>query len=446
MEMVGEGFLTTLKKSLVEGKVTQKNIDDACRRILEAKYKLGLFDDPYKYCNKERAAKEILSEEKKLAAREFAKKSFVLLKNEKQLLPLKKSGTIALIGPLANDKANMLGTWAVSGNRDLSVPVLDGIKNLCGENVKINYAKGANFSDDTTFAKKVNVFGTRIDIDKRSPQDMLDEAIAFAKQSDVIVAVVGEASEMSGESANRTDIRIPVGQRQLIEALKKTGKPLVLVVMAGRPLVINWELGQADALLYVYHGGQEVGNALADVLFGDYNPSGKLTNSFPRNVGQIPVYYNHLNTGRPQPTDKFEKFKTNYLDVENSPLLPFGYGLSYTSFSYSDIKLSAATLNTTGKIKATITVTNTGDYDGEEVVQLYIRDMVASISRPVKELKGFQKILINKGESKEISFTIGVEELKFYNNDLKYVAESGNFKVFIGGNSREVKEMNFKLL
>ncbi|MBK7290263.1 MAG: beta-glucosidase BglX [Chitinophagaceae bacterium] len=446
MDMVGEGFLTTLKKSLGEGKVTQKEIDDACRRILEAKYKLGLFTDPFKYCNKERAAKEILSDEQKHAAREFATKSFVLLKNNQGTLPLKKSGTIALIGPLANNKANMLGTWAVSGNRDLSIPVFDGMKNAGIKEVNILYAKGANISDDTLFAKKVNVFGTRIDIDKRSALEMMDEAVAVAKQSDVIVAVVGEASEMSGESASRSSITIPQNQKKLLKELKKMGKPLVLVIMSGRPLDLNWEMENADALLFVYHGGQEVGNAIADVLYGDVNPSGKLTNSFPRNVGQIPVYYNHLKTGRPQATDKFEKFRSNYLDVENSPLIPFGYGLSYSSFSYSDIKLSAASLNTTGKIKATVTVTNTGNYDGEEVVQLYTRDMVGSIARPVQELKGFQKIMFKKGESKEVSFTIGVEDLGFYNSDLKFVTEPGEFKLFIGGNSKDVKETTFKLV
>jgi len=446
MDMVGEGFLTTLQKSLKEGKVTQKQIDDACKRILEAKYKLGLFADPYKYCNAERARKEVLSDDKKMAAREFASRSFVLLKNNAQTLPLKKSGSIALIGPLANDKNNMLGTWAVSGNRNLSVPVLDGMKNIAGNNVSITYAKGANISDDTTFAKKVNVFGTRIDIDKSSPQEMIDEAIGIANQSDVIVAVVGEASEMSGESANRSDIQIPESQMKLMKALKKTGKPLVLVILAGRPLVLNWEKENADAILFSGHAGQEVGNAVADLLFGNYNPSGKLTNSFPRNVGQIPIYYNHLNTGRPNPGDKFEKFRSNYLDVENSPLFPFGYGISYTTFSYSGVKLSDSKMNSMGKVTASVTVTNTGNFDGEEVVQFYIRDMVASISRPVKELKGFQKIMLKKGESKEVSFTISVNDLKFYNSHLKYVAEPGDFKLFIGGNSRDVKERNFKLL
>ncbi len=446
MDMVGEGFLTTLKKSLQEGKVTRKQIDDACQRILEAKYKLGLFTDPYRYCNVERLAREVLSADKRTAAREFAEHSFVLLKNKDQLLPLKKSGTIALIGPLANDKSNMLGTWAVSGNSDLSIPVLEGMKNVSGNSVNILYAKGANISDDTSFAKKVNVFGTRIDIDKRSPKEMMDEALGIANRSDVIVAVIGEASEMTGESSSRSQINIPASQLTLLKELKKTGKPLVLVIMSGRPLTINWETENANAVLFTWHAGDEAGNAIADVLFGNYDPSGKLTISFPRSVGQIPVYYNHLNTGRPNPGDDFNKFHSNYLDVENSPLFPFGYGLSYTSFQYGDLKLSSTTLKTTGTIRASITVTNTGNYDGEEVVQLYLRDMVASIARPVKELKGFQKIFLKKGESKLVSFTIGIEDLKFYNAALKYVTEPGDFKLFVGGNSQEVKEGSFKLV
>ncbi|HMI78641.1 MAG TPA: beta-glucosidase BglX [Ferruginibacter sp.] len=446
MDMVGEGFLTTLKKSLQEGKTTQKNIDDACRRVLEAKYKLGLFEDPYRYCNKDRATREVLSPEKRTAAREFAAHSFVLLKNDQQTLPLKKTGTIAVIGPLAHDKSNMLGTWAVSGNADLSIPVLEGIKNIGGSNVTIKYAKGANISDDTSFAKKINVFGTRIDIDKRTPQEMIDEAVGIANQSDVIVAVIGEASEMTGESASRSWLNISSGQQNLVRELKKTGKPLVLVIMAGRPLTLNLESENATSILYVWHAGHEAGNAIADVLFGNYNPSGKLTASFPRNVGQVPIYYNHLNTGRPNPGDKFEKFRSNYLDVENSPLFPFGYGLSYTTFSYGDIKLSSNTMNTTGNIKATITVTNSGGYDGEEVVQLYTRDMVGSIARPVKELKGFQKIMLKKGESKEVSFSLRQTDLKFYNSNLAFTAEPGDFKLFIGSNSRDVKEVNFKLI
>lgn len=445
MDMVGEGFLTTLKKSLAEKKVTREKIEDACKRILEAKYKLGLFADPYRYCNEERAKKEVLSAANRKEAREFAEHSFVLLKNANQVLPLKISGSIALIGPLANDKTNMLGTWAVSGNSESAIPVLEGLKNIAGQNVTIRYAKGANISNDTSFAKKVNVFGTRIDIDKRSPQQMIDEAVEIANQSDVIVAVVGEASEMSGESASRSHINIPTSQLKLLKELKKTGKPLVLVIMSGRPLTLNWEKENADGILFTWHAGHEAGNAIADVLFGNYNPSGKLTTSFPRNVGQIPVHYNHLNTGRPNAGDVFQKFRSNYLDVENSPLFPFGYGLSYTNFTYSDIKLSAQSMKLTGKITATVTVTNTGEYDGEEVVQLYLRDMVASIARPVKELKGFQKIWLKKGETKEVSFTISIEDLKFYNSDLQYVAEPGTFKVFVGGNSEEVKEAQFTL-
>ncbi len=446
MDMVGEGFLTTLKKSMTEGKVTQKQIEDACRRILEAKYKLGLFEDPFRYCNPGRASKEILSVEKKTAAREFASRSFVLLKNNNQVLPLKKTSLITLVGPLANDKSNMLGTWAVSGNAELSIPVMQGIKNIGVNSLNILYAKGANISDDTNFAKKINVFGTRIDIDKRSPEEMIDEALILANKSAVIVAVVGEASEMTGESSSRSSLEIPQSQLNLLNELKKTGKPLVLVIMSGRPLVLNWESINADAILYAWHGGQEVGNAIADVLYGNYNPSGKLTTSFPRNVGQIPVYYNHLNTGRPNGGDQFNKFRSNYLDVENSPLYPFGYGLSYTSFSYSDLKLSDSTTKNSGSINASLTVTNTGNYDGEEVVQLYIRDLEGSIARPLKELKGFQKIMLKKGESKEVNFVITINDLKFYNSDLKFGAEPGHFKIFIGGNSRDVKEAGFKLL
>ncbi len=447
MDMVGEGYLTTLKKSLQEKKVTQQQIDAACRKVLEAKYKLGLFEDPYRYCNSERAAKEVLSSEKRMAAREFAEHSFVLLKNNRQTLPLKKSGTIALIGPLANDKSNMLGTWAVSGNSDLSVPVSEGFKNIGGNNVTVRYAKGANISDDSLFAKKINVFGTRIEIDKRSPQQMTEEAVSIANQSDVIVAVVGEASEMSGESSSRSDLTIPLSQQHLLKELKKTGKPLVLVIMSGRPLVLNWENENADAILFTWHAGQEAGNAIANVLFGNYNPSGKLTTSFPRNVGQVPIYYNYLNTGRPNAGDEFQKFRSNYLDVPNSPLFPFGFGLSYSSFVYSDWKLSSNKMNANGKIIATLNIANNGKYDGEEVVQLYIHDKVGSIARPVKELKGFQKIKLKVGETKSVSFTVTAEDLKFYNSNLKFVAEPGSFELMIGASSADIKfKENFELL
>ncbi len=445
MDMVGEGFLTTLKKSLSEGKVTTAQIDAACRRIIESKYKLGLFDDPYRYINPARAGKEVLSADKRTASRSFAVRSSVLLKNNSQILPLQKRGTIALVGPLANDKNNMLGTWAVSGDNQLSVPVLEGLRNALGSGGTILFAKGANITDDTLLAKRANVFGTRVEIDQRTPAQMIEEAVQAASKSDVVVAVVGEASEFSGEAASRSEIGLPASQVRLLEALKKTGKPLVVVLMTGRPLTIPHELELADALLLTWFSGHEAGNAISDLLFGSYNPSGKLTMSWPRNVGQIPVYYNYKNTGRPQPEGPGQKFRSNYLDVENSPLLPFGYGLSYTTFAYSGMRLSKSSMKKGEQITASITVTNTGNYDGEEVVQLYIRDLVASVTQPVKKLKGFQKIELRKGQSREVRFTITEEELKFFNGDLKWVSEPGAFEVFIGTSSNNVQKAAFTL-
>ncbi len=445
MDMVGEGFLTTLKKSLKEGKITQKGIDDACRRILEAKYKLGLFEDPFKYCDASRAAKEVLSADKRKAAREFGAHAAVLLKNKGGALPLKKTGTIALIGPLANDKSNMLGTWAVSGDNQLSIPVLDGMKNVAGPGVSIIYAKGANITDDTALAKKANVFGEKVTIDSLSPDQLLAGALDAANRADVVVAVVGESSEMSGEAASRTNLNLPENQTRLLEALAKTGKQLIVVVMSGRPLVLGKEAGSATSLLQVWFSGHEAGNAIADVLFGAYNPSGKLTMTFPQNVGQIPIYYNHKNTGRPQPEGPTQKFRSNYLDVSNDPLFPFGYGLSYTTFTYGTISLSKTQMGPTEKIRASVTVTNTGSFDGEEVVQLYLQDPVASITQPVKRLKGFQKIFLKKGESKVVTFSISIEDLKFYNGDLKWVSEPGLFNVMIGTNSADVQKATFIL-
>jgi beta-glucosidase len=446
MDMVGEGYLTTLKKSLKEGKVTIKQIDDACRRILEAKYKLGLFDDPYRYCDSARAMREVLSADKRQAAKEFGTHSTVLLKNNNQTLPLKKSGTIALIGPLANNKSNMLGTWAVSGDAQQSVPVLEGMKNVGGNRVNILYAKGANITDDTALAKHVNVFGERVDIDPTPPAQLLTNAVETANRADVIVAVVGEASEMSGEAASRSDISLPASQQRLIEALAATGKPLVLVIMSGRPLTLNRENEIATSILHVWFQGHEAGNAIADVLFGNYNPSGKLTMTFPRSVGQIPIYYNHKNTGRPQGEGPTQKFRSNYLDVSNEPLFPFGYGLSYTAFSYGDITLNKTTMRPTEKLQAKISVTNSGKYEGEEVVQLYIRDIAASVAQPVKRLIGFQKIMLKAGESKEAIFAISTDDLKFVSTDLKWIYEPGDFDVMIGGNSRDVKKARFSLL
>lgn len=446
MDMVGEGFLTTLKQSLAEGKVTEAQIDLACRRVLEAKYKLGLFDDPYKYADPKRAASEVYTPENRKAAREIASKSFVLLKNDKNLLPLKKGGKIALIGPLADAKENMPGTWSVAADFEKSISVLQGMKELLGNAGTITYAKGANVYSDSVTEARVSVFGKPTGWDNRPQDVIIAEAVKVANAADIIVAVVGEAAEMSGESSSRSDIELPANQRELLKELLATGKPVVMVLFTGRPLALKWENENIPAILNVWFGGSEAGYAVADVLFGDVVPSGKLTNSWPQNVGQIPLYYNHKNTGRPLGEGQwFQKFRSNYLDVSNDPLYPFGYGLSYSKFRYGDPVLSSNTMTSDDKIEVRFSVTNTGDYDAEEVIQLYIRDVVGSITRPVKELKDFQKIMLRKGESRQVSFTIDIEDLKFYNADLQFVAEPGEFKVFVGGNSRDVKELTFTL-
>lgn len=447
MDMVGEGFLTTLKKSLDEKKVTLQEIDNSCRLILEAKYKLGLFDDPYKYCDLNRAKTERFTDANRKEARQIAADCFVLLKNKGNILPLKKSGTVAVIGPLADNKENMPGTWSVAADFSKATGLLEGIKSVVGNNVNVVYAKGSNLDADAAFEERAGMFGKSFQRDKRPANEIIQEALNIAKDADVIVAALGESAEMSGESSSRSNIEIPDVQKDLLKALLKTGKPVVLVLFTGRPLVIKWENENVPAILNVWFGGSEAGFAVADVLFGDVNPSGKLSTTWPQNVGQVPLYYNHKNTGRPLPDGKwFEKFRSNYLDVSNDPVYPFGYGLSYSNFNYSDVKLSNNTLKAGQTITATVTVSNNSKVDGKEVVQLYTRDLVGSISRPVKELKGFQKIELKAGESKTVSFNISVNDLKFYNNDLKFVAEPGDFKLFIGGNSRDVKEASFKLL
>ncbi len=446
MDMVGEGFLVTLPKSLKEHKVTLQQIDEACRLVLEAKYKLGLFDDPYKYCNEGRAATDIFTPANRKVARGIASQSFVLLKNEGHLLPIKKVGTIALIGPLADAKENMPGTWSVATDFSTPISVLQGLKNAVGTTAKILYAKGSNLDADSLFEEHATMFGKSLHRDARNNEVILKEALDVASQADVIVAALGESAEMSGESASRSDIGMPKIQQELLMALLKTGKPVVLVLFAGRPMTLKWEDGHVPAILNVWFGGTEAGDAIADVLFGDVNPSGKLTTTFPQNVGQIPLYYNHKNTGRPLGEGQwFQKFRSNYLDVSNDPLYPFGYGLSYTNFSYSEITLSSNTLTPLKPITATVTLTNNGSVTGKEVVQLYTRQMVGTTTHPVKELKGFQKVELKAGESKKITFTISNSDLKFYNSDLKYVTEPGSFKIFIGGNSRDVKETGFTL-
>ncbi|MEW9605821.1 beta-glucosidase BglX [Bacteroides sp. L008] len=445
MDMVADGFLTTLEKSLKEGKVTMAEIDKACRRILEAKYKLGLFDDPYKYCDASRVKRDIFTAENRAVARKIATETFVLLKNENNLLPLQRKGKIALVGPLANTKANMPGTWSVAAAFDKYNSLYDSMKQSLAGKAEVLYAKGSNLMYDAQREAEATMFGREMR-DPRSAQELLDEALNIASQADVIVAAVGESSEMSGESCSRTNLEMPDAQRDLLIALKKTGKPIVLVYFAGRSTVMTWEQENFPAILNVWFGGSEAADAICDVVFGDVSPSGKLTTTFPKNVGQIPLYYNHLNTGRPLEAGKwFSKFRSNYLDIDNEPLYPFGYGLSYTTFRYGDLQLSNNSMNENGKITASVTVTNTGNYDADEVVQMYIRDMVGSVARPVKELKGFERIHLKKGESRTVSFDITAEQLKFYNSALNWVCEPGEFEVMVGGNSRDVQTKKFSL-
>ena len=446
MDMVSEGFVGTLMKSIKEGKVRMATLNTACRRILEAKYKLGLFDNPYKYCDVNRPKRDIFTREHRAEARKIAAESFVLLKNDANVLPLKKQGTVAVIGPLGNSRSNMPGTWSVAARLNDYPSLYEGLKEMMAGKVNITYAKGSNLIDDAAYEERATMFGRSLNRDNRTDKELLDEALKVAAGADVIVAALGESSEMSGESSSRTDLGLPDVQRTLLEALLKTGKPVVLTLFTGRPLTLTWEQEHVPAILNVWFGGSEAAYAIGDVLFGDVNPSGKLTMTFPKNVGQIPLFYNHKNTGRPLAEGKwFEKFRSNYLDVDNEPLYPFGYGLSYTTFQYSDIALSMPTLGKDGSVTAVVTVTNTGKYDGAEVVQLYIRDLVGSITRPVRELKGFEKIFLKAGESKTVSFKITRDLLRFYDYNLNYIAEPGDFDIMIGGSSQAVKTAKLTL-
>lgn len=445
MDMVSEGLLTTLGKSVAEGKLTEKQINDACRRILKAKFLLGLFDDPYKYCDENRAKNEVFTAANRAEARSIAAQSFVLLKNKGNVLPIKKSGTIALVGPLADAKENMTGTWSVAARFSESISLREGLQKAVGTQAKIVHAKGSNLAEDSLLEKNSTLFGKSLHRDTRSAAELRNEALRISKNADVIVVAAGEAAEMSGEAASRANIEIPETQRELIQALLKTGKPVVLVLFTGRPLALTWEEENVPAILNVWFGGSEAGDAIADVVFGDVNPSGKLSMTFPQNVGQVPLYYAHKNTGRPLSGPWFQKFQSNYLDVSNEPLYPFGFGLSYTEFGYGDIKLSSNEITSADSLRVSIDVTNTGSREGSEVVQLYIRDLVGSITRPVKELKDFQKISLKPGETRTVNFTLGMKDLSFYNAELKFVAEPGQFQVFVGGNSRDVKQAAFEL-
>lgn len=445
MDMVADGFLNTLVQSVNEGKVSVKDIDTACRRILEAKYKLGLFHNPYQYCDLKRAKKEKYTAENRAVARNIAAQSFVLLKNEAQLLPLKKTGKIALVGPMAHTRANMPGTWSVAATFDRYQSLYESMQAAVGNKAQLTYAKGSNLMYDAALEARSTMFGREMR-DSRSDKEMLDEALRVAQDADVIVAAVGEASEMSGESSSRSNLDMPDAQRDLLTALKKTGKPIILVYFAGRATVMTWEAENFPAILNVGFGGSEAGPAICDVLFGDKVPSGKLTVTMPKNVGQIPLFYNHLPTGRPLTGGWFTKFQTNYLDVDNEPLYPFGYGLSYTTFAYGKPTLSSTTLNGSGgELKLSVNVTNTGNYDADEIVQMYVRDLVGSVSRPVKELKGFERVNLKRGETKTVTFTITPEDLKFYNQALEYKNEPGEFEVMVGPNSRDLQKLSFTL-
>ena len=443
MDMCSNAFIAQLAGLLQSGRISQKDIDTACRRVLEAKYKLGLFDDPYRFCEPKRLKTDLYTEEHRKAARDMAAETFVLLKNE-HLLPLKKQGKIALIGPLADNRSNMVGCWSTGDTPELYSTLKEAMERAVGDKAQVLFAQGCNiYADEAT--QNGATFGRPID--RVDDAQAKAEALRVAAEADVIVCAMGEMAEMSGESSSRAVISLPCVQMSLLKALVATGKPVVLLNFSGRPTVMSWEAENVPAILNVWFGGSETGDAICDVLFGEKSPSGHLTMTMPKALGQIPIYYNHLNTGRPVPegVKEYRKYQSNYIDVRNDPLYPFGYGLSYTTFEYGKPRLSGTTMNANGTLTLTVNVKNTGKYDADEVVQLYIRDVAASISRPVKELKGFERISLKAGESRDVNFTIDVDMLKFYNSDLQFVAEPGDFEVMVGGNSRDVQSLKFSL-
>ena len=443
MDMCSNAFIAQLAGLLQSGRVSQKDIDTACRRVLEAKYKLGLFDDPYRFCEPKRLKTDLYTEEHRKAARDMAAETFVLLKNE-HLLPLKKQGKIALIGPLADNRSNMVGCWSTGDTPELYSTLKEAMERAVGDKAQVLFAQGCNIYADEEIQNGAT-FGRPID--RVDDAQAKAEALRVAAEADVIVCAMGEMAEMSGESSSRADISLPCVQMSLLKALVATGKPVVLLNFSGRPTVMSWEAENVPAILNVWFGGSETGDAICDVLFGKKSPSGHLTMTMPKALGQIPIYYNHLNTGRPVPegVKEYRKYQSNYIDVRNDPLYPFGYGLSYTTFEYGKPRLSGTTMNANGTLTLTVNVKNTGKYDADEVVQLYIHDVAASISRPVKELKGFERISLKAGESRDVNFTIDVDMLKFYNSDLQFVAEPGDFEVMVGGNSRDVQSLKFSL-
>ncbi|WJV55376.1 beta-glucosidase BglX [Prodigiosinella aquatilis] len=449
MSMSDEYFGRYLPGLVKSGAVSEKDVEAACRKVLNMKYDMGLFQNPYRHLGpvgSDPVDTNAESRLHRLAARKVARESLVLLKNRLNILPLKKTGTIAVIGPLADSKRDIMGSWSAAGVAQQSVTVYQGIKNAVGDKAHILYAKGANISNHKGIIDFLNQYEPAVTVDRRTPQVMIDEAVNVARQSDVVVAVVGEAQGMAHEASSRSNITIPDSQEALITALKATGKPLVLVLMNGRPLALVRENQQANALLETWFSGTEGGNAIADVLFGDYNPSGRLPISFPRSVGQIPIYYNHLPTGRPYTPENPGKYTSHYYDEANGPLYPFGYGLSYTTFDVSAIRLSSPIMKRDGTLTASVTVKNTGKRAGETVIQLYLHDVVASVSRPVKELKGFQRVMLQPGEERTVSFTLSPKDLMFYNEKMQHVVEPGRFDVMIGVDSERVKTQHFTLL
>lgn len=428
MDMESNAYIKHLKQLVEEGKVSMKVIDDAVKRILRVKFELGLFENPYKYCNPEDEKKLLYHPDHLAAALDMAKKSIVLLKNNQQLLPLATTQkNIAVIGALANDKNSCLGSWRIGSDDNSAVSVLEGLQKISNN---ISYAKGATLTKgNTNFVNELNI--------NETDTSEFAEAIALAKQSEIVIMVLGEHGFQSGEGRSRTKLDLPGVQQQLLEAVYKVNPNIILVLMNGRPLAITWANNHIPAIVEAWQLGTQTGHAIASVLFGEYNPSGKLPMSFPRSVGQVPIYYNHYNTGRPGP--KPEVFWTHYSDESTKPLYPFGYGLSYTTFSYSNLQLNKKKIKHNETIEASLTITNTGKYDGEEIVQLYLRDKVASIVRPVKELKDFVKINLKAGETKTIKFIINKEKLSFYNQQLQFVAEDGEFEIMIGASSADIK-------
>jgi beta-glucosidase len=449
MSMSDEYYSKYLPGLVKSGAVSMAEIDDAARHVLNVKYDMGLFNDPYSHLGPKESDPQDTNAESRLhraEARDVARKSIVLLKNRLETLPLKRAGTIALIGPLADSQRDIMGSWSAAGVAKQSISLLQGMRNATAGKATLLYAKGANISDNKGVQNFLNLYEQAVSVDARTPQAMIDEAVEKAKQADVVVAAVGEAQGMAHEASSRSEISIPASQQKLLAALKATGKPLVIVLMNGRPLTLVNEDRMADALVETWFSGTEGGNAIADVLFGDYNPSGKLPITFPRSVGQIPLYYNHLPTGRPYNFAKPNKYTSHYYDTVNGPLYPFGYGLSYTRFSVSPVKMSAPTMPRNGTVEASVTVTNTGDRDGATVVQMYLNDPVASISRPVRELRGFKRIMLKAGESQTVSFKIDVDALKVWNQQMQQVAEPGKFRVMIGLDSVRTQNAQFDYL